>query len=412
MNKNIKLYPLYTMFSYDFLFYYAVYTIFFVTVKNLSVSNIALFSTFFSAACILFQIPASSIVDKIGNKKSLVIGNLLNIVWILVVLLSNNFTVFLIGEVLSGIGFALKNAATTTFLYASLKKANRSNEYGKVEGKGSGFYFIIEAIACVISGYLYTISPYLPIIFTGACLVAATIIALNFEEVTTPGEYASQKEYFTSLKSSFKFIFHSPRLRALLLFSLIFYGVVTSSKLLTNAFFLEFNLSSEGFGYAFAIFAILSAIGSRMERIIEKKHRNNTLQFFSLSYIILLALAGILALFKLYNTTIIYIGVFAFGLQAFLKGAYRVIMKQYMTRYTTQKIRNTLMAFYYLVENIGNCMFSFITSVIIGVLSASISCIIMGILLFVLMVLVLMYMEKRVGLDPTTYTKKDRSDLV
>ena len=47
MNKNIKLYPIYTMFSYDVLFYYAVYTIYFVTVKGLTVSDIALFSTFF-----------------------------------------------------------------------------------------------------------------------------------------------------------------------------------------------------------------------------------------------------------------------------------------------------------------------------------------------------------------------------
>ena len=412
MNKNIKLYPIYTMFSYDVLFYYAVYTIYFVTVKGLTVSDIALFSTFFSAACLIFQIPASSIVDKIGNKKSLIIGNILNIVWILIILLFNNFKLFLIGEVISGIGFALKNAATTTFLYSSLKKANRLNEYGRVEGKGSGAYFIIEAIACIISGYLYTISPYLPITFTAICFAVATIIALNFEEVTTPSEYASSREYFTSLKSSFSFIFHSPRLRALLLFSLVFYGVVTSSKLLTNAYFLEFNLSSEGFGYAFAIFAVLSAIGSRLERVIERKHKNNTLQFFSIFYIVLLTIAGILALFKFADSKIVYIGVICFGIQAFLKGAYRVVMKQYMTRYTTQKIRNTLMSFYYLVENIGNCVFSFITSIIIGTLSAHLSCIVMGIILFILIALVLVYMEKRVGLNPTTYTKKDRSDLI
>lgn len=411
MNKNIKLYPIYTMFSYDVLFYYAVYTIFFVTVKNLSLSNIALFSTFFSGACLLFQIPASSIVDKIGNKKSLIIGNILNIIWNLIVLLSNNFAIFLIGEILNGMGFALKNAATTTFLYSSLKKADRLDEYGKIEGKGSGAYFIIEAIACVISGYLYSISPYLPIIFTGMCFAIATIIALNFEEVETSQEYTNSKEYFTSLKSSFNFIFHSPRLRALLLFSLVFYGVVTASKLLMNAFFVEFKLSSEGFGYAFAIFAILSAIGSRMQRTIEKKHRNNTLQFFSISYIIVLTLAGILGIFNISNSTAIYIGVTCFGIQAFLKGAYRIVMKQYITRYTTQKIRNTLMSFYYLVENIGNCAFSFMTSIIIGIMSASISCVIIGIILFILTALVLVYMEKRVGLDPTTYTKKDRSDL-
>ena len=117
-------------------------------------------------------------------------------------------------------------------------------------------------------------------------------------------------------------------------------------------------------------------------------------------------------MFQFTDSKIVYIGVICFGIQAFLKGAYRVVMKQYMTRYTTQKIRNTLMSFYYLVENIGNCMFSFITSIIIGALSAHLSCIVMGIILFVLIALVLVYMEKRVGLDPTTYTKKDRSDLI
>lgn len=95
---NMKIFPIYNMLGTDFVFYYAIQVLFLVQVKNISEANIVLASSAYALASIIVQIPALIVVDKIGKKRALLIGNTLNAICMFVVLICPNFTVYLIEE--------------------------------------------------------------------------------------------------------------------------------------------------------------------------------------------------------------------------------------------------------------------------------------------------------------------------
>lgn len=411
MERNAKLFPLYKLFSYDILFYYAISTVYLINVKQLSLSEIALLSTAYSAASVIFQIPSAVIVDKLGTKFSMIIGNILCMLWVLNLIISNSFVMFIIGEVICALGFALKGVSESPFLLSSLKKLGRTDQFAKIEAKGSALYFVVEAIACIVAGYLYNINTYLPIVFACVCCLIAAILALNFNNITKSAESTSTKKYVSDLTSGFKFIFKSKRLHAMLLFCCIFFGVIAVCDVLTKSYFSEFNLSSTGFGYVYAVFAICAALGSKIQNIIEKRHKNKTLSFFSVTYICILLVAGIFATFNLSDNILVNIGIILFSAQHILKGAYRIIIKQYITRYTTATIRSKLLSIYYLSERIGSTIFTAFSSLLLANYSIGITCTIAGFLLVIIIILVLQFMQPRMGLAPDKYTERDRFDL-
>ena len=411
MEKNVKLFPVYKLFSYDVLFYYAISVVFLTKCKGFTLSQVALFTTVYAISSILSQIPSALIVDKIGNKRCMIIGNIFCLCWGINIMLNTAFIPTLLGEVALGLGFALKGVSESPFLYASLKKLNRLDEFGKKEASGSFLYFIVEAIASTISGYLFTVNSYLPIIFACLCFLLAIILALNFNSITKPRDKIPVKRYITDLTDGFKFIFKSKRLNALLLFCCVFYGIISTCNILMKSYFSEHNLSATGFGYAYAIFAVCAAIGSKAQDILEKRHKNKTLTFFSITYILMLLMAGIFSLFEIKDNTLITIGIVLFSVQSVLKGAYRIIIKQYITRYTTSSIRSKLMSIYYLCEHLGSSIFSALVSMMLASFSVGFTCTVAGFVLIVIIVLILEFMTNKVGLDPKSYTTRDRFDL-
>lgn len=71
---NIKLYPIYKMFSWDLLFYYAISFLFLTEVKGFSSSDVVLLDvsvyTLFKS---LSQLPSTIITDKLGKRMSLIV---------------------------------------------------------------------------------------------------------------------------------------------------------------------------------------------------------------------------------------------------------------------------------------------------------------------------------------------------
>ncbi len=412
MQRNIKLFPIYKLFSYDILFYYAVSILFLTGVKGFSLSQTALISSIYSFAAILSQIPASIVADKIGLRNSMIAGNILIMIWAIFYLTVPSFSIIIIGEFCCAFGFALKGVSESPFLYSSLKKINKVSSFAKIEGKGSSLYFIVEAVASISAGYLYFINPYLPMIFTATCALTATILAFYMKPIKNVEKAkASTKERFTEMFSGFKFIFNSKRLHAILIFACVFYGIRALSNLYIKTFLNDINVSSTLFGYIFAFASIASAIGSLVQDKIERRHRNKTLTTIAITYILSFVLIGMLALiFKNYNV-LLTVGIIVFMIQSLINGAYRIIIKEYVSRYTTSSIRPKLMSIYYLAESFGSAILMFVASKTIDLAPIGVSYCVFGFCLFIVMIVILNYMNSRMGLDPSKYGKSDRMDL-
>ena len=75
--NNAKLYPIYKMFSWDLLFFYSVEFLFYTITKKVTASEILIINGFYLLFRILMQIPAVTITDSIGKRKSIILGNIM-----------------------------------------------------------------------------------------------------------------------------------------------------------------------------------------------------------------------------------------------------------------------------------------------------------------------------------------------
>ena len=100
---NINLYTRYKMLSWDFLFYYAIIFLFFTETKGISAADVLLAESFYPLFKLAFLIPATVLINSLGKRKSLIIGNSFLFFSIFTYIIGNNFVFIVIGELLSAI---------------------------------------------------------------------------------------------------------------------------------------------------------------------------------------------------------------------------------------------------------------------------------------------------------------------
>ena len=412
MEKNAKLFPFYKLFSYDILFYYAISILFLNGVKGLSLAEIALLSSVYATCAIIFQIPAALITDKIGLRNSMILGNIFCLLWGIDYLIAPSFATLCFGDLVLAFGFALKGTSESPFLYSSLKKLNRLSDFSKIEGRGSSLYFIVEALACVAAGYLYKINVYLPVIFSCICALTATILAFMSSPIKNLKTVnLTPKERKDELISGFKFIFKSKRLHALLVFACLFYGILAVAATYFKTYLTVIDVDSTTFGYIFAAASITASIGSLVQEKISKKFRNQTLTIVSLTYAASFVLIGVVSILTTNYNALLITGIIVYLFQMFIRGAYRIIVKNYVSNFTTSAIRSKLMSIYYLAENFGSAIMLFLISGLLDTIQIGLVYTLSGFVFSVALIVVLNYMQTRIGLKPEQYTKRDRLNL-
>ena len=119
-SRNIKLFPIYKMISWDLLFFYAIIFLYLVQVKNLSAPQVLLAEALYNVAIMLFLIPSGKIVDKIGKKNSVIIANLGMAISIGIILIMNNFLHLIIAYSVMAFGYSIKTIAENIILYDSI----------------------------------------------------------------------------------------------------------------------------------------------------------------------------------------------------------------------------------------------------------------------------------------------------
>ncbi|MDD4375904.1 MAG: MFS transporter [Clostridia bacterium] len=410
-NKNIKLFPIYKLFAYDYISFYAISTLFLHNVKGISFPNIVLISSIYCLFQVLFQIPSSLLADKIGLKKCIVLGNILCTTGIFTYAITSGFPQIIIGDFQIALGFALKGVSESPFIFTIMRKENLEENFAKIEAKGSSLYFIIEAFAAVIAGYLFVVNPYFPIIISILAMSTATILSLKFDDIkisNSPKQDSSpSSNYFSDMLDSFKFIFRSDRMKALLLFSCVTAGVISVAGSFSKVYLTNIGISSVTFGYIISALSIISAIGSSYQDKFQNKRRKKTLSYISITYSSVFLFVGIPHLIGFNPNILLICGLIVFSLQSFFKGSYRVIMKKYLNNFTSSSIRPKIMSVYYLSEMFGNTVSLFFASRLLGASNIGVAYIICGSIFLVIIILVLEYMRSRIGLKPEQYKKHD-----
>lgn len=407
---NAKLFPIYKMFSWDLLFYYSIIYLFLTQAKNFSASEVLLAESFFTALCLLLQIPIGLLVDKIGKKNSLVFANICMCVFITILLFVNNYPMLLLANFVDAIGYVIKGVCETNILYDSLPSGEkRGILYSSIDGVGAARYYIIDAITSIIAGITFAIDPYIPIVLCLIVNIISLILSTKFKHIQGRREedYLKEttKQYFKELKETIKFTFNSKRMLCLMLFFGLMSGLTYNLSTYRSNILNSINIPAQYFGVIFAIIQIMAGICSKGQGWLHRRFKNNTLSVLGIPYVASCFIIGCLV--DSFGESVSNIVVILFILQGAIKGAYNVLIYRYLNNFTNRKIRVKLATIRNMFFNTISILISLLGSFLLKVTTSGNTFLIVGGICTVCMVLLLDYMRGKVGLKPEKYNKED-----
>lgn len=367
---------------------------------------------------IFLQLPASILIDRLGTRRSTILGNVFNVLFIILIVNSSNLTSLIVAQFFSALCFSLKNISDIALLRYSIPKTEKKGSiFSRLEGKGSKNYYLLNAVTAIAAGFLYVINPYIPVIGSLVFALIGTIISLGFKEIEEVRQIdkvkdklsAVQKtsEYFKGLKEGMNFIVHSQRLRSLFLYSGIAWGFFTLSTPLRSSILVDIGAPAQVVSIVAAIVGIASAMGAKRQTQFHNKFRNRTLSILLIMVTISLLIVGITGVLKLPYMIALLIITISFVVLNYMKGMDSVLTARYLGNFSNDKIVTQIYAMSEMSKNIFRSIIGVIGSYLLGITNTANAIIIVSIMLGIISVGLISYMKTRVGLKPEEYHKNE-----
>ena len=408
--RNMKLFPSYKAISWDYIFFYTINFLFLTQVKNINPADIVLIDSFYYLFNMFSQIPATFIIEFLGRKNSIILGNILNCLYIVVIIFSNNLFNLIIAEIISATAFAIKESAEPSLLNESIPNSKfKSKIFAKLSQKGASRYYIINAISTIIAGFLYEINPYIPLVATLTILILVTILSICFIE---PIKKSQKKKIqsvnqFKQIGEAFKFILKSERIKSLILFAAIIKGLTSIIDNYEINMLEELEVSTSYLGILFAMLRIISGLSGKKQEKFHNKFRNKTLSvlgFLIIGICIFSGIFGIIA--KEYKVVVLLIMAF-YGARYVFKGIYDPLIEKYLSNFSNEEIDTKIFTANNFLKGIGGALFGILGSFLLNRMETAYFMIIIGVIFVILMILVNRFMKTRVGLRPEEYSKEE-----
>ncbi|MCI8412401.1 MAG: MFS transporter [Clostridia bacterium] len=411
--RNMKLFSSYKSIAWDYLFYYTIDFLFLTQIKHISAADVVLLSSIGSIFGILLQIPANIIIEFLGRKNSIIFGNIINCLYMLVFMLSGNFWNLIIAKFLASLAGAIKGIAEPSLLNESIPPSRyKSSIFAKINAKGAARYYLIGAISKIIAGFLFEINGYLPIILSLAVLVIVTFMSMfyiepikkkksNFNEIVG-------KKQLKDIEYGFKYILKSERLKALILPACLLTSLFSILMNYQTSLLKDIQVSSFWIGMISAIQTFISSYASKKQEGFHNAFRNKSIMIIALMASISAIVAGIMGIKVQTFRMLLIIIIICYMIAKFAHGMYYTIMDRYFRNFTNNKIDTKVFAVKNLFTNLTSAIMGIMASFLLSKTKTAYAMIIVGGTFTILFILMEKYMKKRVGLKPEEYSKEER----
>lgn len=343
IEKNIRTYYFYSTFSE--LLILGPVLVLFLTSKGLSFTEIMLLQSISAISVFIFEVPTGALADKVGRKYSVILGAFMWAVGLFLYIGGKSFIVFMLSEIVFSLGSAFRSGSDSALIYDSLKLLGREKEYQRVEGKARSFALYAQAVGSVLSSFLYEADIYFPLWVSILFMAVTIIIALRFKEPNIEENQGKvELNYFQQIKESGSYIFHHDKLKAIVVFSMIFYVFYRTGFWYFQPYMESVNIPVKYFGLLFFLFNITAAFISKRSSYIMDKTKPKTLTFMAFLIIISFLILG---------TVKVWVGVFAILLQQAARGIYRPVTTKYLNKHIPSDKRATILSFHSLCTNLA-----------------------------------------------------------
>lgn len=275
--RNINWYKYYIVFS-GALFIWPIEVLFFKD-RGLSFTNIMVIESIISMVQLILEIPSGILGDKIGCKKTVLLGLISQIFAYIILLFNSSLLGAYVYSILLACGYAFVSGADTALIYESHKFLKKENDYGKTLRSAGSIKMFALAFVSLISGILYKINLNIPYLLSIVFLFIAFVFILKFKETNINNENISSsntsylKENLCLAKETF---WRNKDIHWIILIALLFTFLFTDINYFMQAYMGSLNIKITYYGVFFFGCNIISAIAFKYSGKIEMKLGENT----------------------------------------------------------------------------------------------------------------------------------------
>lgn len=410
--RNMKLFPTYKKISSDYLFYYTIDFLFLTQIKHISAADVVLASSIKSLFGIFLQVPANIIVEFLGRKNSIILGNILNCLYMVIFMMSGNLFDLTLAKFVSSLAKSIKEIAEPSLLNSSIPPSKyKSNIFAKINAKGTQGYYLIGAISRIIAGFLFEINGYLPTICSLGVLIIVSIMSMCYIEPIkkkNKNRELNIRKQLRDIEDGFKFILKSERLKALILSAALIGSLLDILLNYQTSLWQDVKVPAYLIGFISAVISLSSAYASKKQQEFHNKLKNKTIITIALMASISTIIAGIAGLkAEQISILLVVIGV-SFIVARFAHGMFYTIIDRYFRNFTNKDIDTKIFAVKNLFVNLVSAIMGIMASFLLDKMKTAYCMIVVGIIFTIIYILMEKYMKKRVGLKPEEYSKEER----
>ena len=144
------------------LFPIPIVTLFWKDQIGLSLADIFVLQAVFGLSVVLIELPSGYVADRVGYRRSLLVGAALWCAGWLIYTAATSFAGVMVAEVVLGGGSAFISGADRALLWVSLEAEGRQSQYTRWDGRVRAAAQVGEAGSAAIGGWLYSLAPRLP----------------------------------------------------------------------------------------------------------------------------------------------------------------------------------------------------------------------------------------------------------
>lgn len=408
---NMRIFPTYTKIAKDYLFYYTIDFLFLTQIKNISAANVVLLTSMHSIFGIFLQIPANIIVEFLGRRNSIILGNILRCLYITIFMMSGSLFDLIIAKFISSLGKSINHIAEPSLLNASIPPSKyKSNIFAKINAKGTSGYYLIGAISRIIAGILFGINGYLPPICTFIVLIIVTIMSIGYiEPVKSKNKNnISVKKQFKDIEEGFVYILKSERLKALILAAALVTSILNILLDYQTSLLKDIKIPASIIGILAAILSLSSSFAAKNQNAFNSKFRNKSILVVAFIASISSIIAGLAGLKAEQIIGLTLVVILAQAIARFAHGMFYTIIDRYLRNFTNKDIDTKVFTVKNLFVNIVSAIMGILASFLLDKMKTAYCMIIVGIAFTIIYILMGIYMKSRVGLKPEEYSKEER----
>ena len=291
--------------------------------------------TFYWLVSAVFEIPTGSWADRFGRKKVYSWGVLVGIISLVLYVVTKNFYVLVLSQLISGFAVALKSGPVASLVYDWLKSKKQEKEFLNVTSNNLTYLYIGRVVGGALGGLAYSLYPTLPYVLLIITNLMVWVVVKGLTETKhISSDPLSDKSLIKEAISSFG------QLMKKFDFALVMYASVAFSCLANTLwfayqpFFQKLGFDGKIIGLLYVPVSIASAFGSQLiKKIIPVIHT-------TWLYVIMLTITGLVGLGM--NSFLLPVGMMSIVLLSIIFGFDIPATAAYFQRYYPSKIRATM----------------------------------------------------------------------